>query len=164
MKSPVPEEYEGIEDATVESPSSTIKNAVVNSRAERKRDREKKRRSDLNEVFDQLQELIFKVSPEVRADAEERMSGYKASKNEEHSIISRLELVQFAINALESMYEENEERKMVIQHLARGLLAASGVASAPLPPSVNQSTTNLAASPSLPTPSTLRDIPDIQVR
>lgn len=42
------------------------------SRSERKREREKKRRSDVNKGFDNLMRLLLEIDPEVRRDAEDR--------------------------------------------------------------------------------------------
>ena len=113
------------EDATALPPSGSPASSPAETladRAERKREREKKRRFDLNGAFDQLKELIFRINPEVRKEAEKRMAANKA-KNEEQGVFNRLELVLYALNTLEVVYEENEERKMVIQHMARGMLA-----------------------------------------
>lgn len=148
------------EDAeTFESPTVTVAvedgtatpYSSLTERAERKREREKKRRFDLNEAFDRLKELIFTINPEIRKEAEQRMAASK-TKNEEQGVFNRLELVLYAINTLEVVYEENEERKMVIQHMARGMLAGKrGAGLGPEAPPVAQTLPNPAAS-SFPPP------------
>ena len=42
------------------------------TRSERKRHREKKRRSDVNKGFDELMTLLLEIDPVVRAEAEDR--------------------------------------------------------------------------------------------
>lgn len=141
------------------------------SRSERKRDREKKRRDDLNKGYDRLQNLIFGIDPTVKVEAEERIqrSFRGPTETEEHSVFSRLELIQFAISTLERVNQENEERKMVIQHMARGLLGgdrSGGIApevAASLAPIANTAAP-LSFTPAQPPPPPLRDISDIQVR
>jgi hypothetical protein len=153
------------EDAeTFESPTVTVAvedgtatpYSSLTERAERKREREKKRRFDLNEAFDRLKELIFTINPEIRKEAEQRMAASKA-KNEEQGVFNRLELVLYAINTLEVVYEENEERKMVIQHMARGMLAGKrGAGLGPEAPPVAPTLPNPAAS-SFPPPNIQRE-------
>lgn len=139
-----------VEDGTATTYSSLAE------RAERKREREKKRRFDLNEAFDRLKELIFTINPEIRKEAEQRMAAGK-TKNEEQGVFNRLELVLYAINTLEVVYEENEERKMVIQHMARGMLSGKRAAGlGPEAPLVAPTLPNPAASSFPP--------PNIQVR
>jgi hypothetical protein len=116
------------------------------SRSERKRDREKKRRSDVNSGLDRMMALIFVIDPQLKAEAEERAKKVQGGRatSAENPILSRVELINSAVMTLERIHRENEERKMVIAHLARGLLAgnanSSGAAapesaqSAPAPP------------------------------
>lgn len=138
------------------------------SRSERKRDREKKRRDDLNKGFDRLQNLIFGIDPEVKEEADERIHRSRGNV-EEHAVFSRLELIHHAINTLEKVNQENEERKMVIQHMARGLLAgdrSGGIlpeVAASLAPPLNSAAPSFPPHHHPPPPQTLRDIPDMQV-
>lgn len=137
------------------SPASSLAETLVD-RAERKREREKKRRFDLNGAFDQLKELIFRINPEVRKEAEQRMAANNKAKNEEQGVFNRLELVLYALNTLEVVYEENEERKMVIQQMARGMLADGRKAGI---------TPEALVAPKLPNPAASSfPPPDIQVR
>lgn len=113
------------------SPVSYSHAETLAEKAERKREREKQRRLDLNEAFERLQELVFRINPEIRKEAEIRMAVSK-SRNDEQGIFNRLELLLHALDTLEAVHEENEERKMVIQHMARGMLAGGSRAAAGL--------------------------------
>ena len=106
----------------------TAASLAEESRAERKRHREKKRRNDVNKGLDQLMELVFIIDPQLKFEAEERArkaSGGRTS-NTDAPLLSRVELINSAVVTLERVYRENEERKMVIGHLAGGLLAGNG--------------------------------------
>lgn len=104
------------------------------SRAEKKRDREKQRRKDLNGAYDRLSALLFKIDPKIREDADERSKIKTSGDGEDMLTFNRLELVNSAVDVLERIHRENEERKMVIIHLSRGLLAGSNSGGLPPPP------------------------------
>jgi len=109
----------------VESAYETAASLAESSRAERKRHREKQRRSDVNKGLDQLMELVFIIDPQLKFEAEERArkaSGGRTASTDA-PILSRVELINSAVATLERVHHENEQRKIVITHLAGGLLA-----------------------------------------
>ena len=114
--------------AVREDRATATSNFIDMSRSERKRDREKKRRGDVNRGLDELQALLFLIDPELKAEAEERRR--KSHNKPVHStepepMISRVELINSAVTVLRRIHRENEERKVVISHLATGLLSAT---------------------------------------
>jgi hypothetical protein len=92
------------------------------SRSERKRHREKKRRSDVNKGFDDLMTLLLEIDPTVRAEAEERArrGQWKGSFGaHEDNLLSRVDLISRAVEVLGRVHRENEERKLIIASLTR---------------------------------------------
>jgi hypothetical protein len=90
------------------------------SRSERKRDREKKRRNDVIKGFDELMNLLVEIDPDVRADAKERSRRgmWKGSLGaQEDSVLSRVDLIGRAVTVLRRIHVENEQRKVLIDHL-----------------------------------------------
>jgi hypothetical protein len=91
-------------------------------RIERKRNREKKRRSDVNKGLDALMELVFVIDPRVKLEAEERAakvtSGGRTGSSDAPTILSRVELINTVYATLERVHEENGELKRVIAQLA----------------------------------------------
>lgn len=129
----VKEPGDGKEETPVKAESEKEANeevvATELSRSERKCLREKKRRNDVNRGLDQLLSLVFEIDPEIKLEAEERVKkthGVLTKALRESPLLSRLELVNHAIATLERVHKENEERKRVISHLSRGLLAGGG--------------------------------------
>jgi Helix-loop-helix DNA-binding domain len=113
-------ETETDEDAELEglSPGDLAKL----SRSERKRHREKKRRSDVNKGFDELMTLLLEIDPTVRAEAEERArrGQWKGSFGaHEDNLLSRVDLISRAVEVLRRIHRENEERKHIIASLTR---------------------------------------------
>jgi hypothetical protein len=93
------------------------------SRSERKRHREKKRRSDVNSGFDDLMNLLVEIDPTVRVEAEEkaRRGQWKGSIGaQEDNLLSRVDLITRTVGVLRRVHRENEERKVVITELTRG--------------------------------------------
>jgi Helix-loop-helix DNA-binding domain len=87
------------------------------SRSERKRHREKKRRSDVNKGFDDLMALLLEIDPTVRAEAEDRArrGQWKGTFGaQEDSMLSRVDLISRAVDVLRRVHCENEERKQII--------------------------------------------------
>lgn len=127
--------------AVDEDSVTATSNFVDMSRSERKRDREKKRRSDVNRGLDELMALVFLIDPELKAEAEERRRKSHSNRilhtTELEAMLSRVELINSAVIIMKRIHRENEERKVVISHLSMGLLAArSGSAGQQaLPPS-----------------------------
>jgi hypothetical protein len=88
------------------------------SRSERKRYREKKRRSEVNKGFDDLTALLLKVDPQVSADsdADEKSSGGRSAsmKEGENPVLNRVDLITRTIKALDRMSRENDEFKALL--------------------------------------------------
>jgi Helix-loop-helix DNA-binding domain len=87
------------------------------SRSERKRHREKKRRSDVNKGFDDLMALLLEIDPTVRAEAEDRArrGQWKGTFGaQEDNMLSRVDLISRAVDVLRRVHRENEERKQII--------------------------------------------------
>ncbi|GKY94009.1 hypothetical protein MPSEU_000367700 [Mayamaea pseudoterrestris] len=90
------------------------------SRSERKRYREKKRRSDVNRGFEDLMTLLLEVDPEVRAEAEDRArrgqwKGTAAPQDD--NLLSRVDLISRTVTVMRRLHEENEQRKLIIGQL-----------------------------------------------
>lgn len=120
------------------------------TRAEKKRDREKQRRSEINQGYDHLLDLLFRIDPKIRREAEVQAKRGK----EDQPLLNRLEIINSACAVLERIHNENEERKMVILHLSRGLLASgnNGDPPRPPPPSLVANAASLAPSAALGVP------------
>ena len=86
--------------------------ASVQEKVERKRQREKQRRSDLATAFEQLATLIKKVDPD-RPDDKSEVSTTKRGKlvgdDDQGEIqgLTRLDLIQQAIDVLHKLHREN---------------------------------------------------------
>jgi hypothetical protein len=91
------------------------------SRPERKRYREKKRRSDVNKGFDELMNLLLEIDPEIRAEAEERArrGQWKGVSSQEETILSRVDLISRTATVLRRLNGENEQCKAVISQLVQ---------------------------------------------
>jgi len=100
------------------------------SRSERKRYREKKRRSDVNKGFDDLMNLLVQVDPDVRAEADERArrgqwkggagggeGAFGAGAGPEDNLLSRVDLIARTVSVLGRLNRENEQRKLLIDKL-----------------------------------------------
>ena len=130
-----PADYD-TEYASYEEVDETSSSFAEVSRSQRKRDREKKRRGDLNNGLDRMLALVFMIDPELKAEAEERARKNQGTKttNTENPMLNRLELINNAVAILERIHRENEELKMIVAHLAREL---AGMAPQPtLPPHI----------------------------
>lgn len=99
--------------------------AYERSKVERKRNREKQRRTEVTSGLDALLELMYVVDPRVRVEVEERATKVDGSRGSgsDASALSRVELIHLAISTLERIHQENEERKLVIDRLAKALLS-----------------------------------------
>lgn len=75
------------------------------SRSERKRNREKSRRNALNDRLEALAALLYKIDPKL-----------KSGKGEQ-AIMNRVNLIQSAVQTLQRIHGENEERKLAITDL-----------------------------------------------
>lgn len=89
-----------------------------NKRSERKRQREKQRRSDLSNAFDELAAFIVQVEPEsADVELDNKKKRKKSGEGEDSSGITRLDLIGRAVKIMERLHRENEERKRVIKEL-----------------------------------------------
>lgn len=90
-------------------------------RSERKRQREKQRRSDLSNAFDELAAFIVLVEPETgEGDGDSKKKRKKSGDGEESSGITRLDLIGRALQIMKRLYRENEEQKLIIGRMERG--------------------------------------------
>lgn len=100
----------------------TEQEVAAMSRSERKRHREKKRRSDVNKGFDELMALLLEIDPEVRADAEERASKGQCKRSlgaHEDNVLSRVDLIATAVRVLRRVHTENEKHKKMIDEFLK---------------------------------------------
>lgn len=98
------------------------------SRSERKRHREKKRRSDVNRGFDGLMNLLLEIDPTVRTEVEERQlrGQWKGSSGtQDDNVLSRVELISRTVDVLRRVHNENEERKRIIASLTQQTRASA---------------------------------------
>lgn len=120
-----PPDAEDEDQAQSDDSDDNVQNIIDQTRMERKRQREKKRRTDVNKGLEQLMNVIFMIDPELKAEADERHKRSHRAQTEPESMISRVELINSAIATLLRIHQENEERKMVVSQLSKGLLAAA---------------------------------------
>mmetsp|Transcript_21177 Transcript_21177/g.50019 ORF Transcript_21177/g.50019 Transcript_21177/m.50019 type:complete len:290 (-) Transcript_21177:3279-4148(-) len=91
-----------------------------NKRSERKRRREKQRRSDLSNAFDELAAFTIQVEPGSGEDDSDKKGKRRKSSDaggEDSAGITRLDLIGRALRIMKRLYRENEERKRVISTL-----------------------------------------------
>ena len=100
------------------------------SQSERKRFREKKRRSEITNAIDQLTKILIKVEPTnliqqnnlvYSTNASDfpyrssRLSGNSTGGSQQP--LNRTEIINHAVHVLEKLFSENEERKMHIMRM-----------------------------------------------
>lgn len=127
------------------------------SRSEKKRNREKKRREDVNQGIDQLMSLIFMIDPELKAEADDRQRKTHRDvvpKAKPEALLSRIELINAAVATLQRVHDENEKRKMAITFLSKGLVHTKNGGSGPPHP---------VLPPLTPYPQNMARPPDMQV-
>lgn len=118
------------DEANIDSDTSpylfTSSNFPVISRSEKRRDREEEGCTDFDGALDRLMSLAFTIDPQLKAVAE-AVYGYKIDKNKlgEEALLNHVELFNAAIATFQRLHRENEERKLVIAHIANWLLAAN---------------------------------------
>lgn len=123
------------------------------SRSERKRHREKKRRSDVNKGFDDLTALLIEIDPEVRAETQERAKRGQFNgkindgvpQQQEENVLSRVDLISRTAEVLRRVHRENEERKQIIASLVDGKSprTAAGIGTNPVTKTTNESLQHL---------------------
>ena len=97
------------------------------SASERKRNREKERRNKLNHGLDELATLLFSIDPSLQTygDAPSSPGSSWATntplpKEGAHTITNRVELINCTLKVLKQLHHENEERKQILNDLAKG--------------------------------------------
>jgi hypothetical protein len=95
--------------------------AVALLRSERKRIREKQRRSETKRGFDELTGLLVEIDPEVRAMVEERAPGGvgRPLGAHEDGALSRVDLIDRTVTVLRRIHQENEQSKALIDRMMR---------------------------------------------
>ena len=86
----------------------------TNKRSERKRQREKQRRSDLSNAFEELATMIVTIEPESVDQESDNKKKRKKSEGDDISGITRLDLIGRAVRIMRRLHAENEERKRII--------------------------------------------------
>lgn len=86
----------------------------TNKRSERKRQREKQRRSDLSNAFEELATMIVTIEPESADQDSDNKKKRKKSEGDDISGITRLDLIGRAVRIMRRLHAENEERKRMI--------------------------------------------------
>lgn len=94
------------------------KSQVAGPFTERKRNKERKRRSDITQGLDSLAQVIFLVDPGLEVLARKNLHGDPAKKAANSSkLLGRVELVNAAITTLARVHNDNEIHKALISHL-----------------------------------------------
>jgi hypothetical protein len=90
--------------------------AETSKRSERKRQREKQRRSNLSNAFDELAAFMVQVEPEAGSVEVDTKKKRKKSIDggEDSSGITRLDLIGRALRIMKRLHKENEERKRLV--------------------------------------------------
>ena len=95
------------------------------SRSERKRNREQHRRNEVTNGLDALASMLSTVDPA-------RMKGGRWTSKKETGdggvAMSRVELLNHALETLERLHKENEARKDIIAELSKGKALSKGAA------------------------------------
>jgi hypothetical protein len=107
------------------------------TRKERKRDREKKRRIEINKAFDHLLDILFRIDPAFKNKSDEKAK--RVREKDEHPLMNRAEIITHAATTLERLNNENLESKTAILQLTKGLQASGNngaLPSRPPPPAL----------------------------
>lgn len=131
---------------------------LAQSRSEKKRNREQKRRNQLNDGLDKLTEAIFTIDPDLKAAARARASSNNKSSVPDTQLLSRVELIDTAVATLQRVHQENEMlrrnlplsvglpgmggapalyQSLLNEHLSRETVAAAGLGAMAASPSPN---------------------------
>ena len=103
-------------------PSSSVRKSKqsASTSAEQKRNREKLRRSELNESLDDLSELVFQIDPSIRSGRAEEVGmedQQSASSLRKNTITNRTELIQCTVRLLKRIHAQNQEKDKRIADL-----------------------------------------------
>lgn len=129
-----------IESADLEQVRMTQMEEIEKARQERKRNREQQRRNGINDGIDRLLELVFAIDPELKLEAQERAqmnSSRGRIPSSEHCLLSRVEILNHGIMTLDRVHRENEEHKVILAHVMKGLTAGNGAAASLRPSLAN---------------------------
>lgn len=88
--------------------------------AEHKRNREKQRRSELNETLDDLSELVFQIDPALRSGRAEEVAiedQRMMSPGRKNTITNRTELIQCTVRLLKRIHAQNQQKDKIIADL-----------------------------------------------
>lgn len=122
------EDSENESDEQDEMPADAV---AQMTRSERKRHREKKRRSDVNKGFDDLTSLLWDIDPTMRMEAEERAARLQTKGQSagppEAALLSRVDLISRATQLLRQLHHENERNKSIVSAFTRQGLIGSGM-------------------------------------
>ena len=92
--------------------------AETSKRSERKKEREKKRRGQISNAFEELAAFISQVEPEESGGADPRKKRRKSegggAGGDANSGRTRLDLISRALTIMKRLHSENEERKRII--------------------------------------------------
>ena len=106
----------GSESDTAPMPPPPKKSAATS--AEHKRNREKQRRSELNETLDDLSELVFQIDPALRSGRAAEEVGMEdqqlISAGRKNTITNRTELIQCTVRLLKRIHAQNQEKDKII--------------------------------------------------
>jgi hypothetical protein len=142
----VPTSTEGDDDTLADL---TPQQLASLTRSERKRYREKKRRTEVNKGFDDLLNLLVEIDNRTTVEPDERTrhattrnvdsTGNETPRNRglsvdssiaaplalapanDDALVSRVDLISRAISKLRQLHTENEQRKLIIHELTRTL-------------------------------------------
>jgi hypothetical protein len=109
-----PTELESLQD------EGTGAAAVTSNRSERKRSREKRRRSELNTGLDSLATLLYTIEPKLKSPLSAGKGLHSDEAEGQTAISNRVELINFTVKVMTRLHEENEARKLVISDLTGG--------------------------------------------
>jgi hypothetical protein len=92
--------------------------------AEYKRNREKQRRSELNDSLDDLSDLVFQIDPSLKSGRDEAVGNdsvedHKKSIGGKSTITNRTELIQCTVRLLRRIHSENQQKDTIIDNLKR---------------------------------------------
>ncbi len=113
-KRPLPDD----ESELVPMPPPPKKSAATS--AEHKRNREKQRRSELNETLDDLSELVFQIDPALRSGRAEEVAHEDQrmmSPGRKNTITNRTELIQCTVRLLKRIHAQNQQKDKIIADL-----------------------------------------------
>ena len=94
--------------------------AKLQARSERKRSREKQRRSDVNKQFTDLTQLLQKIEAEDASD-EDKKNGSSSSRGLTFNPSNRVDLIARTILLMERLHHSNKKRKKEISSLQQQL-------------------------------------------